>query len=353
MLGELGQGSMGRVLLCKDPMLGREVALKYLRSDLKLQPSERSQLMRRMRQEAQAIAKVSHRGIVALYDIGEDPELGTYLVFERVVGPTLDAVLKRGRLTKEGTARLAKELGAALDAAHDVGVLHRDIKPGNIILTPSGAKIADFGVARLPDSTLTRAGARVGTPAYSAPESVREGVHSVHSDQFSLAACLYEALSGRRAYPGEEAVEVAQRIQRESPLPVAQALGLEKKVDTVLLRAMSQKPADRFGSCRQLGTALSEAILGAREVLPTLPDEQLLVRHDEDERGRKVGFAVLWFLLGSIVAAATYRLGLIPSPTASPESLPQQSESLGPPLRPAILSPLPKASGSPGDTAKP
>ena len=327
---------MGTVLLCRDPVLGREVALKYLRTDLRLDATEREQLMRRMRQEAQAVAKVSHRGIVALHDIGEHDEVGTFLVFERVTGPTLDAVLKRGRLTKEGTARLAKELGGALDAAHEALVLHRDVKPGNIILTASGAKVADFGVARLPNSTLTRAGARVGTPAYSAPECVIDGTHSPRSDQFSMAACLYEALSGRRAYPGQEAVEVARRIQREAPLPVAKALGLDERIDAVLLRGMARNPADRYPNCKELGAALSEAILGARELLPTLPDEQVLHRYDQNDRSRQVGTAVLWLLLGATITAGIYRL--IHSPALQPEPAERWT---APALRKAVISPLP------------
>lgn len=336
-LAELGQGAMGTVLLCRDPVLGREVALKFLRMDLKLDASEREQMMRRMRQEAQAIAKVSHRGIVALFDIGEDERLGTFLVFEKAEGPTLDAVLRRGRLTKEGVARLGKELGTALDAAHDVSVVHRDVKPGNIILTASGAKVADFGVARLPDSTLTRAGARVGTPAYSAPEAIREGVHSATSDQFSMAACLYEALSGRRAYPGNEAIEVAHRIQRELPLPIARALGLDEKVDLVLMRGMARQPSERFQNCKELGSALSEALLGAREVLPTLPDEQILLRHDREERSFRVGRAVLWLLVGATLTAGIYRLVEAKNAKSDKSYIP-----LAPALRKAILSPAPE-----------
>lgn len=343
-LGELGQGAMGTVLLCRDPVLGREVALKFLRPDLKLGTDERAQLMRRMRQEAQAVAKISHRGIVSLYDIGEDQELGTFLVFEKATGPTLEAVLRRGRLTKEGVARLSRELGAALDAAHDAAVVHRDVKPSNIILTPSGAKVADFGVARLPESTLTRAGAKVGTPAYSAPECVTHGVHSNLTDQFSMAACLYESLSGRRAYPGNEAVEVARRIERESPLPIASALGLDARVDAVLLKAMNHEPTARFSTCRELGNALSEAILGAREVLPTLPDEQLLVRYDQQAVSHRLGYALLWFLLGAICTAAAYRL-FGPSGTwSSPASKKPVAnvEAPGPALRKAFILPVPE-----------
>lgn len=337
--GELGQGAMGTVLRCEDPVLGRQVALKYLRKDLQLSDHEREELMRRMRQEAQAVAQVTHQGIVSLFDIGEDPELGVYLVFEQAEGPTLESALRRGRLTKEGTARLAREMGSALDAAHGARIVHRDIKPGNVILTDRGAKIADFGVARLPDSTLTRAGARVGTPAYSAPESIREGQHSEASDQFSFAACLYEGLSGRRAFPGTEAVEVARRIESESPLPIAKSLGLPTKVDRVLFRGMSRDPARRFTSCAELGTALSEALLGTREILPTLPDQRSLDRMDRETTSRRIGFIVLWLLVGATLAVLLSRV--VPPPSLANQPRPTALPS-GPPLRPAVLAPLPE-----------
>ena len=321
---------MGIVLLASDPVLRREVAIKYLRPDLRLKPEDRRLLMRRMRQEAQAIARVSHPGIVALHDIGDDSNLGTYLVFARATGPTLEEALKRGRLTKEGAARLAREMGDALDAAHAQSVLHRDIKPSNVILTEEGAKVADFGVARLPDSTLTRAGARVGTPAYSSPEGIRDGRHVPASDQFSMAACLYEALSGRRAFPGDDAIEVARRVETEAPLPIAGAHHLGPRVDAILLRAMARKPEDRFSSCKAFALALSEALLGVREMVATLPDQHSLVALDRKERSRFVGFAVLFCLLGATVATTFFRFFAAPAPP--------KEETRGPALRPAYLS---------------
>lgn len=336
---ELGRGAMGVVWLAQDPALGRDVAIKYLRPDLVLKPEEHQLLMKRMRQEAQALARISHAGIVGLYDVGESDELGTYLVFEHAEGPTLEEAVRRGRLTSEGMARLAREMGDALDAAHSHGILHRDIKPGNVILTESGSRIADFGVARLPDSTLTRAGARVGTPAYSAPESILEGVHSPASDQFSMAACLYEGLSGRRAYPGNEAVEVAKRIEQEPPAPIASALGLNPRVDEVLLRGMARAPSSRYSSCKELGLALSAALLGVRELQATLPDEQTLLRHESQSRSRSLGYAVLFTLIG-----ATVGTGLVRMAVGRPDkdaAIPTAQELASPALRPGYLSPLP------------
>jgi len=264
----LGQGAMGRVLLARDTVLGREVAIKLLRDDLGLPPETRDELFLRMRNEARAAASVSHPNLVTLHDMGESSDEGVYLVFEYVPGRTLrDVIEQDGPLSPPEVARLARELGSALDAAHAAGVLHRDVKPENIMLAPFGAKIADFGIARIPDSTLTRAGGLVGTPAYCAPEALSAGVFSPASDQFSLAATLYEALCGERAFAGDDALTVAARIASETPKPLAQKRGLDPRVDAALERAMAKDPASRFPSCTALTDALVEA-LGEKAMPP-------------------------------------------------------------------------------------
>src|SRR5215207_450476 len=256
----LGRGAMGRVLLAHDPVVGRDVAIKLLRDDLVIPPEQKDALIDRMRQEARASARVQHPNIVALYDMGEDPELGLYLIFEYAEGLTLEQRIMKGPVGPEAGAKLARELGDALTTAHAAGVLHRDIKPQNVILTPTGAKIADFGIARVPDSTLTRDGGLLGTPAYSAPECITKGTFSPLSDQFSLAATLYEALSQSRAFPGEDAVSVATRITTDVPPGIASLSGLDPHVDAILLRGMAKAPGDRFPSARELGEALAEAL---------------------------------------------------------------------------------------------
>jgi serine/threonine protein kinase len=298
----LGRGAMGRVLLARDAVLDRDVAVKLLRDDLAIQPEQKAALIERMRQEAKACARVSHPNIVGLFDMGEDPTLGLYLVFEYAEGTTLKDRLARGPLPVALAASVAREIGDALTTAHATGVLHRDIKPENIILTDHGSKIADFGIARVPDSTLTRDGGLLGTPAYSAPECIANGDFSAQSDQFSLAATLYEALSQRRAFPGEDAVSVARRITTDEPPRIAAACGLDPHVDGVLERALSKNPARRFPSAREFGDALAEA-LGhrTRSALPTLPDSQHrdVQRAEEQASGRKfAGGVALGALLG-------------------------------------------------------
>jgi serine/threonine-protein kinase len=200
----LGQGAMGRVFLARDPVLDRWVAVKVPRNDPTLEPDQRRALLERMRHEARASGRVSHPNIVALFDMGEDPVVGLYLVFEYVEGPTLKDRIAEKPLGAMAAAKLAREMGDALSTAHAAGVLHRDVKPENVILARAGSKIADFGIARVPDSTLTREGGLLGTPAYSAPEGIVSGSFSPLSDQFSMAATLYEALCGARAFPGED-----------------------------------------------------------------------------------------------------------------------------------------------------
>lgn len=291
---------MGQVLLAHDPLLDRDVALKHLRIDIDLPSEQVEALTRRMRQEARAAARVSHPHLVALHDIGEDEPVGLYLVFEYVEGPSLKRRLASGRLTAREGAALARELGSALSHAHESGVVHRDVKPANVILSPRGARLADFGIARLPDSTLTVPGGLIGTPAYSAPETIDDNRFSAQSDQFSLAATLFEALSGRRAFPGDDALRVASLVQTSDPPPFAHALELDPGVDAVLARGLSKQPAERFGSCAELGEALAEALeLRYRPRMSTLPDERhlALAANAEPQRARHG-----WLLAGLLLA---------------------------------------------------
>jgi serine/threonine-protein kinase len=310
----LGRGAMGRVLLALDPVLDRSVAVKLLRDDLVIPEELQNTLIDRMRQEARASARITHPNIVALFDMGEDPELGLYLVFEYAEGVTLKDRLLRGPLGATAAATLARELGDALSTAHTKGVLHRDIKPENVILTNTGSKIADFGIARVPNSTLTRNGGLLGTPAYSAPECIVHGTFSAASDQFSLAATLYEAISQRRAFPGEDAVSVASRITTDEAPPIARACGLSPHVDEVLDRALSKDPSRRYESAREFGRALAEALeLLPRNTLPTLPDEQHRIswraQQGESRSARdRIGGAALGALLGVAAMQITHNL---------------------------------------------
>ena len=344
----LGQGAMGRVALAHDPVLDRDVAIKWLRSDLGLTPSQAHDLVRRMRQEARASARVSHPSIVALHDMGEDERVGLYLVFEYLDGITLEQRLQRGPLEASSAAELAESVGAGLTLAHTTGVLHRDIKPQNLILTEAGAKITDFGIARVPNSTLTRGGGLLGTPAYSAPEAIQEGSFSPQSDQFSLAATLWETLSGRRAFPGEDTVAVSNRIATEHPPRLAGLCGLDPGVDAVFARALAKRPEARYPSCRDFGCALAGVLRpAARSTQQTLPDAHQRQRTQQqlERRVLRVGLGGLG--LGALIAVAGLEasdwLGAprelpLVATTSPPELAPhgsQLSTDAGTPPRPA------------------
>jgi serine/threonine-protein kinase len=224
--------------------------------------------------------------------MGEDPDLGLFLVFEYVEGETLHKRLKDGPLSVAEAATLVRELGDALAYAHGRGIVHRDVKPENVILSPAGSKLADFGIARLPDSTLTQGtGIVLGTPAYSAPEALRGAKFSPLSDQFSLAATLYEAISGKRAFPGDDALAVAARITNEEPPRIAVESQLDRGVDMALAKAMAKIPRARYAGTADYGTELSDALEGsahrqkvtselasARAQQATLPDHYHLQR---------------------------------------------------------------------------
>jgi serine/threonine-protein kinase len=254
----LGQGGMGEVYLARDSVLGRQVAVKVLKQDLGIPEDVVSALLSRMRQEARAAAALSHPNIVVLHDMGEDDEVGLFLVFEFIEGPTLRDRISLGPLPPAEVAKLARSLGDALSHAHAAGVIHRDIKPENVMMARTGAKICDLGVARIKSSKLTRAGTILGTPAYSAPEALANSEFSPASDQFSLAATLYEALSGCRAFEGTDALELATRITKEDPAPLEGAK--LARADRVLARAMSKDRSRRYPSCAAFGEALARSL---------------------------------------------------------------------------------------------
>lgn len=325
----LGRGAMGRVLLAHDPVLDRSVAIKLLRDDLNIPPEQHDALLHRMRQEARASARVSHPNIVALHDMGEDPELGLCLVFEYAEGLTLKERLQKGPLGPEAAAKLAREVGDALTTAHAAGVLHRDIKPENIILTPTGAKVADFGIARVPDSTLTRDGGLLGTPAYSAPECIASGKFSPLSDQFSLAATLYEAVSGQRAFPGEDAIAVATRITTDEPPPIAAYAGVDPHVDAVLSRGLSKIPGARFEDAREFGKALAEALWQSPRVqLPTIPDLRHRNSAPSPQETRTTRLVLGGAAVGALLGIAGFQLSI---GLREPERAAERAEQIQPP----------------------
>jgi serine/threonine-protein kinase len=262
-LSSLGQGGMGIVYLARDSVLGRHVAVKVLRDDLDIPPQSKAELLLRMRNEARAAAAISHPNIVALHDMGEDPAVGLYLVFEYVEGESLRTKLSKGPVTLNEAIELGRALGRALTAAHKAGVIHRDVKPENVLLSKTGPKIADFGVARAPDSLITQRDVILGTPSYTAPEVLTHGDYGPASDQFSFAATMYEALAGVRAFAGDDPLDVVKKISTEDPRPL-EAVEADPRIVTrmngVLKRGLAKAPGDRYGAAEDFGNALAIAI---------------------------------------------------------------------------------------------
>jgi serine/threonine-protein kinase len=195
--------------------------------------------------------------------------VGLFLVFEYVPGPHADGPESlRDRLGKAPVslgelARLARDLGAALTFAHAEGIIHRDIKPENILFSRTGAKIADFGIARIPDSTITRVNTVLGTPAYTSPEALAKGEFGPASDQFAFAATLYEAASGARAFGGDDPIVTAGLVSTEPPAPLEARPGdaaVVRALNAALAKGMAKEVQDRFASCVALGEAVARAV---------------------------------------------------------------------------------------------
>ncbi len=267
----LGQGAMGSVYLGSDRQLDRKVAVKTVR-DLDLDDKRAAMFLERFRNEARAAGRLSHPSIVAVYDVGEEPSIGPFLVFEYVKGASLKQILRsRGPLAPEEAVSIAFQIASALDTAHAAGVIHRDVKPDNILVAEDGtAKLADFGVARVPDAALTKEGQFLGTPCYAAPETLGKAQYSPRSDLFSFAAVVYELVSNVRAFPGDDAISVAHAVVHDEPLPPSEAASraIAKGIDAVVLRGLAKDPEARYANAMELAAALEDAFVAAGVLEP-------------------------------------------------------------------------------------
>ncbi|MGH8938175.1 MAG: protein kinase domain-containing protein, partial [Actinomycetes bacterium] len=218
-------GGMGEVWRARDEVLGRDVAVKILRREYAEDPT----FLERFRAEARHTASLSHPNIAAVYDFGQgDDDLGSpFLVMELVPGEPLSALVAReGPLAPDRTLDIIGQTALGLQVAHDTGVIHRDVKPGNILVTPDGAvRITDFGIARAVGAVpLTRTGAIMGTAFYISPEQASGGQITAASDLYSLGIVAYECLSGRRPFPGDTPVSVARSQGRDEPPALPEAV---------------------------------------------------------------------------------------------------------------------------------
>ena len=255
LLAVLGEGGMAVVHRAHDELLDREVAVKQLRPNFASDP----EFVRRFRQEARNAAALVHPNIATVYDTGTDGDID-YIVMQLVQGPDLEQVLAReGRLAPGAAVRIGIDVARALRVAHDNGIIHRDIKPGNILLDRDGTvRVVDFGIARAAtDVGITTAGVVLGSVQYASPEQVTGEAVTPASDIYSLGVVLYETLTGRRPFSGPTPAAVAlERLRVTPPPPGSVVADLPPSLDGVVMRALERDPAARYESAGDFASAL-------------------------------------------------------------------------------------------------
>ncbi|MFL6172806.1 MAG: Stk1 family PASTA domain-containing Ser/Thr kinase [Marmoricola sp.] len=270
-LGELlGRGGMAEVRKGTDIRLGRTVAVKRLRTDL----ASDATFQARFRREAQSAASLNHPAIVSVYDTGE--ELASdgsnvaqpYIVMEYVAGRTLREILREGRkILPERALEIASGVLGALDYSHRAGIIHRDIKPGNVMLTPAGdVKVMDFGIARAvsdAQSTMTQTAAVVGTAQYLSPEQARGETVDSRSDVYSTGCLLFELLTGRPPFVGDSPVAVAyQHVREQAPPPSTLDADLPPEIDSIVMKALAKRLEDRYQSAAAMKEDIDRFLAG-------------------------------------------------------------------------------------------
>lgn len=318
----LGYGGMSEVHHGHDVRLGREVAVKILRADLARDP----QFQERFRREAQNAAALNHPAIVAVYDTGEaDSEYGPlpYIVMEYVEGRTLrDIVKTEGPMSQKRAMEVMADVCAALDFSHRHGIVHRDVKPANVMITRNGAvKVMDFGIARaLHDgqAAMTQTAAVIGTAQYLSPEQARGEQVDARSDVYAAGCVLYELVTAEPPFTGDSPVAVAYQHVREAPQPPsASNPAVSAELDAVVLKALAKGTANRYQSASEMRSDLVRTLSGQRPAAPLVMsdgdhtevlggagqqaepyDEPDVDGHEEDARNRRRKRALLTTLLG-------------------------------------------------------
>jgi len=352
-LGELlGRGGMAEVRKGTDTRLGRNVAVKRLRTDL----ASDITFQARFRREAQSAASLNHPAIVAVYDTGEEPATDgsgvsqPYIVMEYVAGRTLRDILREGRkILPERALEITSGVLSALDYSHRAGIIHRDIKPGNVMLTPSGdVKVMDFGIARAisdASSTMTQTAAVVGTAQYLSPEQARGEPVDSRSDVYSAGCLLYELLTGRPPFVGDSPVAVAyQHVREQAPPPSDHDTELPPEIDAIVMKSLAKRVEDRYQSAGAMRADIERYLAGhpvhvtppppveppttitaaTAAVAPVPPPTEDL---DEEDRGTRPGLLVfLALLLLVVIGLAAY---LLPKMFASPSDQVQVPRIIG------------------------
>ena len=258
----IGKGAMGVVYKARDPLLDRVVAVKTIMSPQGQGRRVRSAFLERFQREAKAAAKMQHPAIVTIFDVGVDEETGApFMVLEYLPGESLADRLDRVRIPLHRGVSLALDLSSALAFAHRQRIVHRDVKPANVLHAGDNRwKLADFGIARLPDSDLTQVGIFMGTPGYSPPEAIREGRYTPQADVFAWGAVLYEVLSGRIPYEGPDTKTTnSYVVLGNAPPPTRHDPSIPELISNVIMTALQPSDKARFKDASEAEGALRDA----------------------------------------------------------------------------------------------
>jgi serine/threonine-protein kinase len=296
--GELGRGSMGVVYRGIDPVIGRTVAIKTIRLSNLADSLERSALEDRFLREARSAGILTHPNIVTVYHVGQEGDFA-YIAMEFVNGPTLGQVMAATKkVASEKILEILRQTAAALDYAHHRGVIHRDVKPANIMLQENGAvKITDFGVAKLSSQSLTKTGMSVGTPSYMPAEQIQGKPVDGRADQYALAVVAYELLTAARPFDADTLTTLLFKVVYEQPTaPHAVNPDLSPALEPVFRRALSKEPTARFESCAEFVKQFEKAFLAK----PSAPRKPPLLQRFSPVR--RIAFAA--GLGGILIAAA-------------------------------------------------
>lgn len=287
----IGEGGMANVYLAYDTILEREVAVKILRGDL----ANDEKFVKRFQREAKAASSLNHPNIVEMYDVGEDD--GNYfIVMEYVNGKTLKSLIKkRGALSVSETVDIMLQLTSGIACAHDSYIIHRDIKPQNVMILEDGrVKITDFGIAvALNSAELTQTNSVMGSVHYLPPEQANGNGATVKSDIYSLGILMYELLTGKLPFKGDNAVEIAIKQMKEKlPSIIAQNPNVPQSVENVVIRACAKNPENRYDSVREMNedlrTVLSEERANEKKLVYKYPDVEDEVGNQKKEEQEKV-----------------------------------------------------------------
>jgi serine/threonine protein kinase len=258
----IGKGAMGVVYKARDPLLDRIVAVKTIMSPQGQGRRVRSAFLERFQREAKAAAKMQHPAIVTIFDVGVDEASGApFMVLEYLPGESLADRLDRVRIPLQRCVQIATDLASALSFAHRQRIVHRDVKPANVLHAGDNRwKLADFGIARMPDSDLTQVGIFMGTPGYSPPEAIREGRYTPQADVFAWGAVFYELLSGRIPYEGPDTKTTnSYVVQGNAPPPTRHDPSIPGPLSDVTMTALQPSDRNRFKDASEAEQALREA----------------------------------------------------------------------------------------------